>query len=82
MLVLGGTGSELGDTDWYLVVLGQYKAVMVGIWLYLVSRGRRWLFLGITGSVSGGTAYQCDMLSENIWLTFCKPSKYSIFGEG
>ena len=22
------------------------------------------------------------MLSENIWFTWCKPSNYSIFGEG
>ena len=25
---------------------------------------------------------QCDKVSENIWLTWCKPSNYSIFGEG
>ena len=65
-----------------MVVQGQYKALIVGIWLYLVSRGRRWLFLGVFGSVSGGIGCQCDMLSENIWFTFYKPSEYSIFGEG
>ena len=49
---------------------------------YLVSRGRYWLVLGVTGSEQGGTGCQCDMLSENIWSTSCKQSNYSIFGEG
>ena len=32
-----------GGTGFYFVVLGQYKAVPVGTWLYLVSRGRHWV---------------------------------------
>ena len=28
-LVLGDTGSVWGGTGWYLVVLGQYRAVLV-----------------------------------------------------
>ena len=31
-LVLSCTGSEQGGTGWYLVVLGQYRAVLVGDW--------------------------------------------------
>ena len=31
--------------------------------------------------VLGGTGCQCDMLSENIWFTWSKPSYYSIFGK-
>ena len=53
---------------------------MVGTWLYLVNRGRHWRFF-VTGSVEGDTGCQYDMLSENIWFTWCKPSNYTIFGE-
>ena len=49
---------------------------------YWVSRGRYWLVLGGTGSEQGGTGCQCNMLSENIWFTWCTPSNYSIFREG
>ena len=49
---------------------------------YLVSRGRYWLVLGVTGSEQGGTGCQHDELSENICFTLCKPSNYSIFEEG
>ena len=31
-LVLGGTGSVQGGTGWYMVVLGQYGAELVGSW--------------------------------------------------
>ena len=52
LLVLGGTGSVLGGTGWYLVVLsGQCEAVLTGTWLHSVSRGWHWLLLGGTGSV-------------------------------
>ena len=30
--VLDGTGSLYSDTDWYSVVLGQYKLVLLGNW--------------------------------------------------
>ena len=32
-MVLGGTGSVSGIAGWYMVVLGQYRAVLVGSWL-------------------------------------------------
>ena len=32
------------------------------------------MVLGGTGSEQGGTGCQCDMLSENIWFTWSKPS--------
>ena len=32
-----GTGSVEGGTGWYLVVLGQYGAVLVGTWWNWVS---------------------------------------------
>ena len=31
-LIYDGTGSKKGGTGWYLVVLGQYEAVLVGTW--------------------------------------------------
>ena len=36
-MILGGNGTVQGGAGWYLVVLGQYKAVLVGIWWYWVS---------------------------------------------
>ena len=33
-LVLGGSGPVWCGTDWYLVVLSQYGAVLVGTWWY------------------------------------------------
>ena len=34
-----------------LVILGRYRALLVGTWWYWVSIGRYWLILGGTGSV-------------------------------
>ena len=45
-MVLDGTGSVYGGTGWYLVVLGQYRAVMVGTWWYWVIKGQHWAVLG------------------------------------
>ena len=72
LLVLGGTEPVLDGTDWFLVVLGEYRAVLTGTWLYLVSRRRHWLLLGDTGSEQGGTGCQCDVLSENLWFAWSK----------
>ena len=33
-LVFGDTGSVWGGTGWYLVLLGQYGAILVGTWWY------------------------------------------------
>ena len=43
-----GTGSVEGNTGWYLVVLDEYVAVLVGTWWY-------WLIYDGTGSVWGST---------------------------
>ena len=58
-------------TGWYLVVLGQYEAVLghygavlAGPWWYLVSMGRYWLVLGGTGSVWGGTDWYMVVLGQ------------------
>ena len=39
------------EGHWYMMVLGQYRAVLAGIWWYWVSMGQYWLVLGDTGSV-------------------------------
>ena len=46
------TGSVYGGTGWYLVVLGQYRAVMVCTWWRYFSVGRvlSLVVLGGTGS--------------------------------
>ena len=80
-MVLGGTGSVEDNTGWYLEALGQYEAVLIGTWLFWVIIRQYWLTYSITGSVEGtcgtgleqgGTGYQCDVLSEDIWFTLCK----------
>ena len=50
----GGIRSVWGGTGWYFLVLGQYGAVLVGTWWYLVSIGWYWLKYDGTGSVKGG----------------------------
>ena len=37
-LVHGVTGSVLGGTGWYMVLLGQYNSVLLSIKLYWVSK--------------------------------------------
>ena len=56
-MVLGGTGSVGGGTGWYLVILGQYRSVLIDTWWYWVNMERYWLIYDGTGSAEGGTAY-------------------------
>ena len=63
-LIYDGTGSVEGGTGWYLVVLGQWEAVLVGTWWYWVSRRRYWLVLGGTGSVGGSTGWYLVVLGQ------------------
>ena len=39
-LVLGGTGSVWGSNGLYLVLLSQYRAVLIGTWWYWVIKGQ------------------------------------------
>ena len=63
-LIYDGTGSVEGGTGGYLVVLGQWEAVLVGTWWHWVSRRRYWLVLGGTGSVGGGTGWYLAVLGQ------------------
>ena len=40
-----------------MMVLGQYRAVLAGIWWYWVSMGQYWLVLGGIGSIKLGTVW-------------------------
>ena len=55
LLVYVGNGSVWGGICWYLVVLGQYRAVRVELSCYWVSMKRNWLIHDNTGSVEGST---------------------------
>ena len=48
LLIQGGTGR-------YMMVLGQYGAVLVGTWWYWIRIGWYWSVFGGTGSVESGT---------------------------
>ena len=49
--------AHIRSTNESLVVLGQWKAVLVGTWLYRVDRRWHWLVLCDTGSVWGGISW-------------------------
>ena len=84
--VLGGTGRYLVILDQNRAVLVASVICFQKIFglhglnhqiiEYLVSRGRYWLVLGVTGSEQGGTGCQHDELSENIWFAWSKPSNH------
>ena len=44
-MVFDGTGSVWGDTGCYLVVLGQYKLVLIGIEWYWANKGLLCLYI-------------------------------------
>ena len=56
--------SVWGVTGWYLVVLGQYGALLVGTWWYWVSIGRYWLVLCGTGTVWGSAGRYLVVLCQ------------------
>ena len=62
--VFPSTGLVGGGSGWYLVVLCQFGAVLVGTWWCCVSLGRYWLVLGGTGSVWGGTDWCLVVLGQ------------------
>ena len=50
-MIYDGAVSVQGGTGWYLMVLGQWKAVLVGTWWYWVNMERDWLKHYGTGSL-------------------------------
>ena len=73
-MIYVGTGSVEGDTGWYLVVVGQFRAVRVDVCCYWVSMkrnwlehdnpGRYWLVFGGDGSVWGGTGWYLVVVGQ------------------
>ena len=63
-MIVSGTGSVKGGTGWYLMVLGQQRAVLIDTEWYWVSKGRYWLVVGGTGSVKGGTGLYLVALGQ------------------
>ena len=59
------TNMRYGVTEWYLVILGQYRVVLVDICWYWVSTGRYWLVLGGIGSVERGTGWNLVVLGQH-----------------
>ena len=53
-LVFGGDGSVWGGTGWYLVVLGQYKLILLGIMWYRVTIGLICLYILVKVDVWSG----------------------------
>ena len=47
-----------------MVILGQYRAVLVGTWWFWVSRGGYWLINDGAGSVQGGTGWYLVVLGQ------------------
>ena len=56
-LINDGTGSVGGGTGWHLVVLGQYRSVLIDTWL-------DWLIYDCTGPVEGGTGQYLVVLGQ------------------
>ena len=63
-LIYDGAVSVEGGTGWYLMVLGQYGAVLVGTWWYWVGMEQYWLIHDGTGSVEGGTGWYLMVLGQ------------------
>ena len=61
-MVLDGAVSVEGGTGWYLIVLGQWKAVLVVSWWYWVSEKWYWLIYDGALSVQGGTGWYLMVL--------------------
>ena len=47
-----------------MIVMGQYKAVAIGTWWYLVNRRRYWSMNDGTGSVESGSGWYLVVLGQ------------------
>ena len=73
-LVFGGDGSVWGGTGWYLVVLGQYNLVLLGIkwnWvstrllcLYILKKVEIWSDVTIAGQTNNEQKGKIGLLSQ------------------
>ena len=63
-MLLAGTGSREGCTGQYMMVLGQYRSVLIDTWWYWVNMERYWLIYDGTGSAEGGTVRYLVVLGQ------------------
>ena len=72
-LIYDGIGAVEGSTGRYLVVLGQYRSVLIDSWWYWVNMERYWLIYDGTSSAEGGTVrylvvHSTAMFSRSSWI--------------
>ena len=65
-LIFDGTESVKAGTVLYMMVLGQYRSVLVDTWWYWVSIERYWLIYDGTGSVWVNTCWYLVELDQYI----------------
>ena len=58
------TWSVLGSTGWFLVLLGQFGALLVGTWWYSLSIWWYWLIYDGTGLVEGSSGWYLVVLGQ------------------
>ena len=63
-MIYDGTGSVEVGTGWYLVVLGQYRLVLIDTWWNWVNMERYLLIYDGTGSAEGGTVRYLVVLGQ------------------
>ena len=63
-LIYDGTGSVEGGNGLSMLVLGQYRSVLVDTWWYLVSMEWYWFIYDGTGSVKGGSDWYLVLLGQ------------------
>ena len=84
-MIYDGAGSVEGGTGWYLVVLGQYRAVLIGTWWNLDTMERYCPVLGGTGSVWGSIGQHLVVLDQYIghyWLYWVSMAQYWLVLDG
>ena len=50
--------------DMYMMVLGQYRSVLIDTWWYSVNMEQCWLIYDSTGSVEGSTGWYLVVLGQ------------------
>ena len=62
--LMNGTGSVWCSAAWYLMVRGQYGAVLLSTWWHWVSKRQYWLIHDGTGSDWGDTCWYLVVLDQ------------------
>ena len=63
-MIYDGTGLVEGSTGWYLVVLGQYRSVLIDTWWNWVNMEQYWLIYDGTGLVEGSSCWYLVVLGR------------------